>query len=345
MFSAGVSKLLNGGFRWMDGWTLHSYVTLFLVRHDIAGGRWLWFMHLLIDHPWMCQVLSFLTIVLELGAPAALFSRKVRHIVVLSLALFHVGINLAMGPNFFANIITYALLVDWDALLRRPRTVVAPNPAAPMWAPMVGLAQVSIVVAVAFLQIVWWPVHNFNMFSNYLRLGQPPSAPDRFGDVQFAQEVARKCAVPRLRQFRYDSWCATEAAFGIARKVEFRIAGGETCSVRYGATERTAPGVRSIYSLGGGWCPLYAHRQWAQSVQEAVYADLAEKPLGDIGNDALTGGGPAAHFLEGVRGLFRADLQETGCESLEMRYLLDSGPVVIARTPLSGTDVAAEAKY
>ena len=59
-FSTGATKLLSGGFRWMNGYTLQNYVLSDAIDRHIPLGLWV------AQHYWLCVALSVGTIVFEL---------------------------------------------------------------------------------------------------------------------------------------------------------------------------------------------------------------------------------------------------------------------------------------
>lgn len=110
LFAGGVSKMLCSGPAWMDGRSLQYQIS------STSNAHLTWLYEFLIHNLWACTLLSVATMVLELGAIFALFSRLARHIVVAGASLFHIGIFLVMDPVYWYQMWCYTLLVDWGRI-------------------------------------------------------------------------------------------------------------------------------------------------------------------------------------------------------------------------------------
>ena len=97
---AGVAKLREGGVGWLLGDSLRNHVAATAVRADLLGaasspiGTWL------VQHAWLFPPLALATLVLELGAPVALFGGRVRTTWVVATWLMHVAIAALMFVTF-----------------------------------------------------------------------------------------------------------------------------------------------------------------------------------------------------------------------------------------------------
>jgi len=114
-FEAGISKLRHSGLAWVTSDTM----TLLLVQANYplvrqANPPWndwgLW----LARHRWLARGLAAESLALETLFPLALFSSRLRPILVLGALFMQLGITVVMGPNFDVFILTYLFWVPWD---------------------------------------------------------------------------------------------------------------------------------------------------------------------------------------------------------------------------------------
>lgn len=97
---AGVAKLRNAGFEWLDGHVLLGHVAWDNLRKLELGdtysplGAWL------SGHAWVFAPLAWLSVVLELGAPLALLHRRLAWVWAIGMWSFHVGVLLIMAIMF-----------------------------------------------------------------------------------------------------------------------------------------------------------------------------------------------------------------------------------------------------
>jgi hypothetical protein len=66
-----------------------------------------------------CVFFGIAAIVVEAGAPAALFHPVLKFLVAIGLIGMQVYIYVAMAPNFILWMICYAFWIPWDSLIRR----------------------------------------------------------------------------------------------------------------------------------------------------------------------------------------------------------------------------------
>ncbi len=109
-FSAGASKLLNSGAAWV---TSDHMVTVLLkeqYNNDplVAWGAWI------ARHPPLPNLMAAMTLLLELGYPLALFSRRARLFFVPGMFAAQLGIRVLMGPAFWPFLICSAVWVPWS---------------------------------------------------------------------------------------------------------------------------------------------------------------------------------------------------------------------------------------
>ena len=88
------------GWSWAGGDSLRKQLLVDAIRKDLLGGDLSPLAIFLGGQTWLFLALGVATLVLELGAPVALFSRPAARIWVVALLLFHWGIFFAMGLTF-----------------------------------------------------------------------------------------------------------------------------------------------------------------------------------------------------------------------------------------------------
>jgi uncharacterized membrane protein YphA (DoxX/SURF4 family) len=108
-FSTGVTKLLSGGLRWVNGYTLQNAIFSDAINRDIPVGIWLAHQHTL------CVALSIFTILFETFYFVSLFFPRVAPYFFLSGLLFHLSLYITSGHPFFEHMLLNAtLLVFYD---------------------------------------------------------------------------------------------------------------------------------------------------------------------------------------------------------------------------------------
>jgi hypothetical protein len=124
-FAAGVAKLRHSGFEWI----FSDSMTITLIYHHYYFSNaepWVPLGLHLAQYGWLTRLFAASTVVIEVGYPLALFSRKARWIFVPSMVLMLVGIRALMGPTFVPQyLICHVFWVPWDRvrlwLIRRFR--------------------------------------------------------------------------------------------------------------------------------------------------------------------------------------------------------------------------------
>ena len=124
-FAAGVAKLRHSGFEWIFS---DSMAITLIYHHYYFSNAEPWVplgLHLA-QYGWLTRLFAASTVVIEVGYPLALFSRKARWIFVPSMVLMLVGIRALMGPTFVPQyLICHVFWVPWDRvrlwLIRRFR--------------------------------------------------------------------------------------------------------------------------------------------------------------------------------------------------------------------------------
>lgn len=119
--STGITKLMFGGLRWMNGYTLQGRTLQDALGRDVPLGIWLAQQHEL------AILLSIGTIIFELGFSASLFLPRWRTAFFAAALAFHVGLHMVAGHGFFGHMtVVLILLVCYDTPWLRPQPRLAP---------------------------------------------------------------------------------------------------------------------------------------------------------------------------------------------------------------------------
>lgn len=119
----GIAKLRYTGGGWLRGDTLLHQITFDNARKKVLGSPYSPLAAPLANHPGLVRPLGLATLVIELGAPVALLSRRWATSWAASAWLFHVGIVALMAISFPypLSLVAYAPLVRCE----RPFTAAA----------------------------------------------------------------------------------------------------------------------------------------------------------------------------------------------------------------------------
>ncbi len=285
-FAAGVSKVATAGWVWADGHTVHYFALTRGTDYPLApflGAR-----------PGLCTLLGAGTLVLEVGAPLALFSRHLRHFFVFGWIGMHVGIRYGMGPAYWPNVVVLMLLIDWSWLATVAWGFVRRN-LRPLWgkrndrrngaAPPRGTSAAlwggTLAMVVAFIpgvfQVTWYPLTSVYMYSAYfsassdIRANHPRAD---FADAEALQAIARSMR---------DTGINREATEYLCYRAGLRL-------VRDDAPADTLWLFDGLGTVD--W------KQWVLAVAGPVLIDdLVAKPDGRIAFDPATPDTPGQRFL------------------------------------------------
>jgi len=323
-FAAGMTKMFEAGPRWADGHTIEYFAAerqaLVPLGKFLAGNLWL------------CALLAVGSLTVELGAPAALFSRKARYPLIAGWTSLHLGIWLTVGPRYFENILCFALLIDWGAArrgvrerVRLRRLLKIPSPRPPDAPPIAyrrawrGVAAAGLllplVAAVALGQLFWWPLTHVYMYSPYfsnsheIRANHPRG---NYHNAAAAQRIAREFLETRA---------PNETTEYFAFLTQLRLVG---------------EGSEPLYLSSAPGIPT--RKQWILTVvMPVLIEDFAAKPPGLVEHDPDGPAFPAQRLLLDYLPVFRehADPGVVGqYERLELTYPLSRGQVAIASVGL-----------
>ncbi len=114
-FAAGCAKVHKSGLEWITSDGVQNLMLMHPFTHDPPTGLALWAAAV----PGLHHVLAGGALALELGAPLALLSRRLRPVIALALATMQLGIWLAMGVFFNAFFAAFLFFGPWEWLARR----------------------------------------------------------------------------------------------------------------------------------------------------------------------------------------------------------------------------------
>jgi predicted DCC family thiol-disulfide oxidoreductase YuxK len=113
-FGAGISKIRHSGLEWI----FSDNMRYLLIRHHYTHEPLTSWGLYLAQYNWLCQLLAAATLVLEGGSPIALFSHRLRLLIIPSLFFMQVGIWALMGVRFLEYLFCFLFWIPWDRLVR-----------------------------------------------------------------------------------------------------------------------------------------------------------------------------------------------------------------------------------
>ncbi len=131
-FSAGMSKLLHSGLRWLNGYTLQGHTFGDALERGHPVGIWLAQQH------GLAVALSVFTILLELFFFVSLFLPRLAPLFFLGALAFQVGLYVTAGYDFFQHMVLLTLLLFflYPAWWRRWLDKRGVAESAPAWRPL-----------------------------------------------------------------------------------------------------------------------------------------------------------------------------------------------------------------
>ena len=124
-FAAGMAKVIQGGPAWV--FSEHMEISLVQRYYDVTAPPPLDWGLRVARTPWLARSMAAGSVLLELAAPLALFSRRLRRVLPWMLLAMQVGIGLLMDVWFTRFMFVYLFWVPWDKLAR-PRTIAGNQP-------------------------------------------------------------------------------------------------------------------------------------------------------------------------------------------------------------------------
>jgi hypothetical protein len=117
-FTAGATKLRRGGLEWITSSTFASVLVSKHYDPEPPVVRW---GLTIAQMPALTLAMAAGSVLLELSMPLALFSRRARIILPLSLFLMQLGIGLLMNVWFLQFVLVYVFWVPWERVLESIR--------------------------------------------------------------------------------------------------------------------------------------------------------------------------------------------------------------------------------
>ena len=110
--AAGIAKLRWSGLGWIISDNLRNILlTPYYTSEELPSlAYWI------AQYPLMCKVMAGLTVLVELTAPLAVFSRRYRWFVIPSLLAMQLGIYFAMNISFWPYLALYVVWIEWNEL-------------------------------------------------------------------------------------------------------------------------------------------------------------------------------------------------------------------------------------
>lgn len=114
-FAAGVSKLRFGGLEWITGDTLRNY----LIRSSLIFSDSNQLAHVvqlnevLFRIPWLCNLLAFGAVVLELSMPLALWKRQFARLLIPAIVALQIGIFFTIFVRFTPYVALLGAWINW----------------------------------------------------------------------------------------------------------------------------------------------------------------------------------------------------------------------------------------
>lgn len=118
-FAAGMAKVIQGGPAWV--FSDHMAISLVQRYYDVTDPPTLDWGLRVARHPWLVRSMAAGSILLELAAPLALVSRRVRRVLPWMLLAMQFGIGLLMNVWFTRFMFVYLFWFPWGRLAERTR--------------------------------------------------------------------------------------------------------------------------------------------------------------------------------------------------------------------------------
>jgi hypothetical protein len=120
-FAAGMAKVIQGGRAWV--FSDHMAISLVQRYYDVNAPPPLDWGLRVAQHPLLARSMAAGSLLLELSAPLALFSRRLRRVLPWMLLAMQVGIGLLMAVWFTRFMFAYLFWVPWGRVVDRKARV------------------------------------------------------------------------------------------------------------------------------------------------------------------------------------------------------------------------------
>jgi hypothetical protein len=113
-YGAGLGKIHNGGWQWLDGETTRYRFLQYYLLFDATPGLWI------ANNFWLCKILTWCTVFFEISFPICLFWEKSQKFYVWGSLIFLTLIYITMKINFFWFLApVYLVFLPWDKLANK----------------------------------------------------------------------------------------------------------------------------------------------------------------------------------------------------------------------------------
>jgi len=117
-FFAGFAKLVNSGPGWVTGGNMRWILYAASDARPVPNGLALF----VADRAWLAHIVAGCSLLMELTFPVVLFSKRARPVYVAAAAVFHIGIWLTIGLDYWPQAMAAGIvLIDWTAVVARVR--------------------------------------------------------------------------------------------------------------------------------------------------------------------------------------------------------------------------------
>ena len=117
-FFAGFAKLVNSGPGWVTGGNMRWILYIASDARPVPNSLALF----IADNAWLAHLLAAGSLLLELTFPVVLFWKRARPVYIAAAALFHIGIWMTIGLDYWPQPMTVGIiLIDWSAIAARVR--------------------------------------------------------------------------------------------------------------------------------------------------------------------------------------------------------------------------------
>jgi len=117
-FFAGFAKLVNSGPGWVTGGNMRWILYIASDARPVPNSLALF----IAEHTWLAHLVAGGSLLMELTLPIVLFWKRARPVYIAAAAIFHIGIWLTIGLDYWPQPMTVGIvLIDWPAVVARVR--------------------------------------------------------------------------------------------------------------------------------------------------------------------------------------------------------------------------------
>lgn len=167
-FFAGVCKLWDGGWAWLDGRTLQFWCVRYHYWYESWAGLWL------AQRLELCEIGSWLVVLFELSFVSLFFFRRLIRFYGPAILIFVVVMKVFLGIEFFDPFVLVLLVfLPWRRCFAEP--VEAEESESSTWGPRFAVMLVTAQVLALVLRVNAWPISDYSIYSQRRSLTERPS--------------------------------------------------------------------------------------------------------------------------------------------------------------------------